>query len=127
MNIITLEISSFTGISLGATHYYGMICFEDMRGNLVKHELEYKISTSEAKRLNKIDGGGWKAEMTTSRFESKGAVIQSAIEWFQKHFPKQDAVLVIGRYTEATRKQVILSTSHPELVGKFVNRNGHLS
>jgi len=50
--VATLQISTYVGTSIGAFHYYGRLYFgSEYEG----HELEYKLSVSQAKALNKND------------------------------------------------------------------------
>jgi hypothetical protein len=57
--IVYLEITTWQGISIGATHYYGQLTGRGMESI----DLEYTITSAQAARLNKTDeqSWGWKA------------------------------------------------------------------
>lgn len=86
-NIVNLEISSFVGLSVGASHYYGKLCFNEERVDLER-------------RLNKRNIGDFAKEKyalggTTARFNSEEHVIQTAKRAWKKIFPNA-VILLVG-------------------------------
>jgi len=98
--IVYLDITSWQGMSIGATHYYGKL-----RGYIGKEyktvELEYTMTARDAARLNKIDrdpGFGdyfWAKGEKSSRFETEEKIEAVAIATYKAHYP--DAIfLAVG-------------------------------
>lgn len=88
-NIVNLEISSFEGISDGAVHYYGKLCYNS---EFPKVELQRK--------LNKRNIGKFRKEFyhigdVTTRFNSENHVIRAAKRIWKKLFPNA-LVLLVG-------------------------------
>ena len=103
-NAAWLDITTWVGIGLGATHYYGTI---SLRRHWGKHgqkkwEVEKKISRSEAIELNKSEGTAYsqyRPGQLTTRFNSEAEVLEYAISIFrdkvQKKYP-EIKFLVLG-------------------------------
>ena len=102
-HIVTLEISTFQGLSFGATHYYGRLIGYD-NGEYKRVELKHPLTPSQVTALNKAETSHrtWRAGMLYPGFDTEGDVIAFAVECFREHFP--DAVaLVVGSFTACER------------------------
>lgn len=105
-----LSITSWIGIGIGATHYYGAI--QDAESKRVtlngRDELTRPLTTKEAKQWNEKDKTSiWRKGVQTSRFKDKLAVIVAAKQWFAKH-AKEGDVLIEGSpaYAYASKKVI---------------------
>lgn len=93
ISLAYLEISSYTGISIGATHFYGKLIFYngDKRED---HELRRELSASEARLLNKIDDfASYRPGQSTERFDSREDVIAQAVTEYKTIFPTATALI----------------------------------
>lgn len=113
--LITLDITTFRGMSIGAEHWYGKLHVRgksDRNGTLRggygawRHpvgdvELERPLGEEEATYLREKDGDSYwpQAGEMTRRFNSRGEVKDAALEAFQRHFQKED-LLVWDRHGE---------------------------
>lgn len=95
MKVAFLSVTSWTTCgSIGAEHWYGRIhCGKE------EVELKRRMSTVEAKALNKKDGlwgfsGGYRAGSLTERFPTKESVIEAAKETYKEHFPEAAILLL---------------------------------
>ena len=86
MKIAYLEISNWTGLSLGAVHYYGKLVCDGQRIQLKK-----ELSRAEALFLSR--DWHWEKGDTTERFCMKGELKDLAIRTWRDHFP--DAIMLI--------------------------------
>lgn len=69
-----LEVSTFRGISIGATHFYGRL-----RGPEINYEISKVLTRAEAKELSDKDDFTWRAGQTTNRFDTRDDVIAAGI------------------------------------------------
>lgn len=91
---IYLEITSFYGTSLGATHYYGKLKDEDMRRS---EEIVGVLTSVDAERLNKKDNvDTFEAGDAKWRFDTEEEIIDIALATYKQHFPEADT-LILGR------------------------------
>jgi len=84
--IVHLDVYSFEGISIGATHYYGKLICKDERIEL-KRKLN-KRNISDFKKENYLLGH------TTNRFNSEKHIINAAKKIWKKLFPSADVLLL---------------------------------
>lgn len=121
--IVTLEITCWKGMSIGATHYYGHL--KGYIGEEYKSvELEYKMTASQAAKLNKKDeqltrssGGLYSRGSVSTRFDTEEQIIKLALKVYKQHFPGAD-VLILG-HSYIAEPQLILDG--PEEVKKIIN------
>lgn len=113
-NIVTLEISTWLGLSLGATHYYGKLCgYNDGEYKCV--ELKHPLTPSQATRLNKEEQSHrtWRVGVLYPGFDTEDDVIAFSVECFQEHFPAA-SVLVIGSATSIEPKRIVVPARFDE-------------
>lgn len=104
--ICYLKITSFSGLSLGATHYYGALQCGDC-----ETELEHRLTRREAIAYNKVErrikpNGTfiYREGQKTRGFTSENDIIELAIETYKKHFPNAEILLLGERgYHEPCR------------------------
>jgi len=72
MTIVFLEITSFIGISLGATHYYGKLV-GDVDGKYNKADLKRTLTAAGADGLTERHGDGYayRAGQAVENFDTK--------------------------------------------------------
>lgn len=110
--IVHLEIRSFRGISIGATHYYG-----ELKGHVDGHyksvDLEYAMTAQQAKALTKKDfeERGYQRMRYSpgdmyAGFDTMDDVRAEAIRQYKTHFPKAE-MLVEGHAAYYERKPVL--------------------
>ena len=120
--VVTLVITTYSGLSIGAIHYYGVLYYHDEKTNLETTEVNHKLTVAEARHLRKLDseyGYSWRAGEITSRFETREDVIKSAYELFKKLFSdRENAILVVGQYAAVSPK-LIISANKPNLINKY--------
>jgi len=115
---IYLDINSWNGISIGATHFYGeLLCFDG--AGLKKVTVTHKMTSKMAKELSKKDDWHYKPGEETHRFSDKEQIIDKAKEIWKREFPN-GRVLFLGSGSSIEPKQ-ILDTSfdcNPILLSK---------
>lgn len=104
-NITYLEISSWHGISIGATHCYGKLYNTN-----TQIELTHSLTLKEAMQLNCIDNilldksiipeGPYIKGMQTERFNSEKQLINVAKKQYKLYFPKSE-ILLLGEHVPA--------------------------
>lgn len=79
-----LDITSFRGWSIGATHYYGKISMVGLgRRHFRPCELTYAMNGADAAKLNEKESEPiYEAGMITNRFDTKDLVRAAALAWF---------------------------------------------
>jgi len=77
-----LDVSSYRGITPGASHYYGCVRDDDFEGP--RHEVEHVLDAAGAKELSAYDDYPWEAGMETGRFNSKDDLIAAALVIFEE-------------------------------------------
>jgi hypothetical protein len=112
--IITLEITSFGGISIGAEHYYGAL-YGYTGDEFKKVELNHPMTIEQARNLTKKDfeSRGLVADFLvyhsgtmTNRFDCRDDVRYEAVAQYKKHYP--DATkLIEGSFGSYERKKVL--------------------
>lgn len=108
--IACLEISSWSGISMGAEHLYGSICYYNAEGEYKKHTLKYPMTKELAETLNKKDGQGsdWEAGELTDRYESTNQIRDDAVKCFREMLEPQGCnILVEGSFATAQPQPVL--------------------
>jgi len=93
-NAAWLDITTWVGIGLGATHYYGTISTRRHWGKHgeTKWEVDRKISRAEAIELNKAEGTAYsqyRAGQLTVRFSSEEQLLEYAADTFRNKVQKQ--------------------------------------
>jgi len=92
MNICHLEISTFAGMSIGATHFYGKLSDSGYRHVI---RLRRKLGAKDAKEMNiKHSWGGYRQGSMTECFNDKESIIQMAKRTYKKHMPVCDILLL---------------------------------
>ena len=106
--LVTLEVSTWQGLSLGATHYYGrLLGYVDGEYKCV--ELKHPLTPSQAAGLNKEETSHrtWRAGTLYPGFPTRDDVIAFASECFQQHFPAATA-LVVGSFAASEPKLIVV-------------------
>jgi hypothetical protein len=98
-----LRIETFRGTSLGATHFYGHLCYYDSKGEYHQDELKHRINSKEATYLTQRDRAygfsslKWTRGDTSECFSNKEQVIAGAIDRFKTSFvPHGYKLLLLG-------------------------------
>lgn len=100
--IVYLEISSWVGISLGATHCYG-----DLWSNGERYPMRKKLTPREAIALNKKhEWDQYRGGDLYSGFDSHSEITLIALETYKTHFPQAD-ILVLGRSCVAEPQKIL--------------------
>lgn len=99
--VVQLKITSYRGISLGATHFYGRLSYYTPKNEFMWDEVTHKLTVKEAKYLNGTDGlersvVKFRAGQESGRFETKEQLIETAIEKFRKSFVPHGYKLLLG-------------------------------
>src|SRR3990172_9893739 len=105
--IVYLEILSFIGIGIGASHYYGSLWgYKD--GEMEKVKLIFILTTRGAAKLNKLHGkgSGYHAGMEWHGFDSQEAIIKLAKQTYKEHFPHAN-ILISGSIAVADPQPVL--------------------
>lgn len=96
MKIIYLKISTFRGISMGASHYYAHLIVTE-GNNYNKTQLSYQMSQSDADNLNKKEEHPWyRAGETSTRFDTKDLIREAAISYCSELYNDDEYMLVEG-------------------------------
>lgn len=103
ISIVYLEITSFRGMSIGATHYYGkLVC-----PNANSVELCYQLTKAEVDELNARDRTMCYREGELSiRFSTRSDIINLVLVDWKKHYPSAQ-LLVLGRASIVEPQQVL--------------------
>jgi len=126
--IVFLDITTWSGISIGAEHYYGKL--KEHGGNYKSVELEWPMSQKMATYLNKKDrtrsGDSYdcyKKGCPTVRFDTEQEVKDWALEVWKEHFPDHDLLLIgtdcINEPIRCLDGDSMLSESINQLVDKY--------
>lgn len=89
---VSLEVSSYCGISVGATHVYGHLVTFDPHEKI---ELTRKLTAQDAEKLNKGEDdhfGAYKEGDDTQRFDTLRELRELAIKTFREKYP--DAIFL---------------------------------
>ncbi len=111
MNIVYLAISSWQGISIGATHYYGRVHFNH---DVEDVHLTRTLTDDSAKELSKLHGSigvGYREGDETRSWNGVQSIVEHAQSMYRKHFSEAD-VLVIGDYCNCEPKEWVDGGSH---------------
>jgi hypothetical protein len=104
MIILHLKISSWIG-SIGATHYYGRIIFpgQPMLRDKEDIELEFKLSQSDAEKLNRKEytyapnyRSTYQVGEWSKRFDTKEEIKIAGIKYYKEHLQQNYPLLVLG-------------------------------
>ena len=114
---VVLEISSWRGISLGGTHYYGVLVGY-IGDEYVREEIEKPMTEEEAKKLRKKDDFKYYvAGSITDRFDTKQEIREIALAKWQTIFPNAKALLE-GQSADAEPMKV-LWVKNPEYMDEL--------
>jgi hypothetical protein len=106
---VWLEISSWRGMSIGATHFYGTLHHPCTCSRfpcphpISRTDLEHVLTTQEAKELTKLHNDGslfgpgvykYKKGDTSRCFETKEEIIKLAIASYQEMFPDRKRLIL---------------------------------
>lgn len=119
---VTLEISSWRGISIGAQHYYGKLIFDDAEGKYQRVELLRTLDDAGATKLMKQQNDGrnpdywieYFAGDRTDCFDTKIELRNLAKKEWKKLCP--DAKLLICGSSCCADPQEVLAADDPELM-----------
>lgn len=109
--VVYLEISSYIGLSPGASHFYGRLT----RGGGDDHiDLVYSLSEKQATEINKTYRRLYPGDdlllvrpgQKYSGFFSKEAIIKQAKKEWKKHYPDGE-LLILGRSSVADPQHVL--------------------
>jgi len=115
MKLATLDILNWN-TSLGGEHYTGTIHY-DHNGETIYHELEYELSTSQAKYLNKKDGCSmYKQGSLSNRFFKQHHLYKIATE-----FCKSKNINLLLKHGTKIQPGVVIYCSDEELKKKLVH------
>lgn len=104
--VVTLEIKTWNGISLGATHYYGTL-LGYVNGEYKRVDVEKVMTATDARKLNKKDDwDGYRAGRKTQRFDTREDVIKAARDEWRTYFPKAK-MLTMGQFAAGGPKEII--------------------
>lgn len=104
--IVCLEVSSWVGISIGASHCYGHLKGYN-GGEFRCHEISRKLSDQEAKILNEIDRHeSYEEGSETERFNDEQSVINEAVKIWRDFFPNAK-ILVNGQFAILEPKTIL--------------------
>jgi len=112
--VVYLEITSWIGMSIGATHYYGELKCGDKKVDLL-----HPLTRKEAANLNKesLFDYMYKAGENYPGYVNRDKLIKQAIKTFIDHFPTAD-ILISGRSYCADPQEILVG---PEDLKEFVN------
>jgi hypothetical protein len=105
---VFIEITSWQGISLGATHYYGKLKGYDDNNEVLFIDIEKPLGEKEAKKLSKKDDFTYREGTLTARFDSKQEVIDIAIEKWKTYFPNAE-FLIQGEWAIADPQNCLIA------------------
>ena len=97
--MVYLRLSSWRGMSIGATHWYG----EMVNDKYVTVRMMYPLTTSQALDLTKKHNAGslvgadyfYEEGDEVSSFDTKAQIIEQAVNTWRELFPEQN-ILVLG-------------------------------
>ena len=91
MKTVYLTVSSWVGVSIGATHTYGRLTCESHKDEV---DVQRPITAAEAREQNKRDramygtpSNFWKKGTPTNGFANEQAVVEKALSCWKEHFP----------------------------------------
>ncbi len=122
-----LEISTWTGLSPGAVHFYGTICHYDGEDELQQHRLEQPMSAKEAARRRKRDRRAgytytsWRAGQPTTGFDSSKDIIAAARKVFREICPRC-RVLLRGSFGVGGPQAVLIGPRWFKTAGNHLHR-----
>lgn len=130
ISILHLEITSWQGISIGATHYYGRITFpfEEKEKDI---ELGFQLTETDVRNLNRKERDFYALSYRTRyhvgersiRFDTQEEIKKVAIEYYGEHLKNKYPLFVCGE-SGVIEPQEILgsnfeSSKQKELVKKI--------
>lgn len=114
MKILHLKITTWAGISIGATHYYGDILFpyEEHKDS---HRLRFILAKRDVILLNKKERMYASTFRTTyvvgeesERFDTKEEIEKTGIKYYEENLKKKYAILVLGDTGVIEPKKIIV-------------------
>lgn len=122
--IVTLEISTLVGVSLGAQHFYGKLKGEVGEDYTVV-DLTHSLTTKQARELSKAHGWQYKKGAPSPCFDTKDDIREAAKKVWRKHYP--DAIMLVeGQSTYYEPKTILdypeeVPAKEIELLNKMVD------
>lgn len=129
LKIVSLEISSWRGISIGAVHYYGkLICYP---GDYSEVEILRTLDEDAAFKLTKQKNNNknpnffveYTKGMKVKEFDNPGEIKEIALKIWKKHFP--DAVILQEGRSGIAMPQITLAADDKDLmkqINEWANR-----
>lgn len=102
-NVAYVNISSYSGISIGATHYYGKLEYNDQF-----EELNYEMTKDQAQKFCAKDPSDlftYREGETTTRFDTRDSVIAVALGRI-KEYPDIEILLEGGKQSASVQEVV---------------------
>lgn len=82
-----LDIDNWTGISIGAIHWYGKIVIDGTGNDYISIELKRVLSMKEAQLLNKTDKHcSYREGELTHKFDTEQEVLDFALHYFKSNY-----------------------------------------
>jgi len=104
--LIHLQIDNWTGMSLGASHYYGKLYYPEWYDNGGPIEVYCTLTRDQAADLNRIDRADvWEAGDTTIRWKTRTALIAAALKICDERWP--GAIVLEGSSSQLGPQKVI--------------------
>ena len=123
MLVLHVDITTWTGISIGATHYYGKIEFpykvkRTKLGMPIREEkdveLKYNLTRTDVENLNrkeKMYASTYRATYhvgdASSRFDNKEAIKIAAKKYYDENLKKKYPMIVFGRSSVIEPQEII--------------------
>ena len=120
MKIITLEITSWRGISFGATHYYAKLKWQDSneRFEIGSRDVEHPLDQAGADALNEYDGwDSYKPGDMSSRISSREDAIASGIK-LARELHGDNILVRDGLYSDAQPIRTVYAPTS-EILAEF--------
>jgi len=108
-----LEITSWQGLSLGATHYYAHLKYYDENGEYQNDEITFTLNKQEAEKLSLKDRFAleswmaYKEGQETGRFDSRKKAIKHGIKRFRQLANEND-ILLLGSFSCGDPQEVLI-------------------
>jgi hypothetical protein len=126
IKMVTLEIESWMGVSIGAIHFYGTLHFDDTDGEYQRIEIRRVLDEDAAYKLTKQKNSGknpdywvdYEEGQDTECFDGSGDIKRIAIDTWKEHCPDGE-LLICGRFAVGDPQEVI-AADDPEVM-KLIN------
>ena len=120
--IVTLEITSWIGIGLGARHYYGKLIMTQKNGERESIGLTYQLTEKQAKRLNSQEKSRLYGKGSSyAGFDSEDDVRERARSSFRALFPHAK-VLIEGSRSAVEPKRILVPEKYEKASVDLVDK-----